>query len=294
MSEHKFIKAIMDAKLSQITKRVYLQRLKVMMEELQMNIQMLIKSPKEVLQWIQDNYSSEQTRKSYISAILAVFRHNVGLKEDEKEVYLLWYDAFSNVHNTIEERYKRNEPTQKQKDVYVPFKDVVSARDKLKIGSYERLLLSFYTYLPPLRCDFNKVRIYKEGDSIHETNYIIVNDGTCGSLVLNEYKTQKGKDSYKKELPTQLCAELYESLATHPREWLFVDKSGNPFSAKSYTQWANRIIARVLGKRMTVSMLRHSFINSLDFNKLTVAEKEVIARDMAHTVGTQDRYRLIF
>jgi hypothetical protein len=41
-------------------------------------------------------------------------------------------------------------------------------------------------------------------------------------------------------------------------------------------------------------MIRHAYINSLDFNKLTVAEKENIAKDMAHTIGTQDRYRLIF
>ena len=294
MSEHQYIKAIMDARLSPISKRVYLQRLKVLMEELQMNIQMLIKSPTEVLHWIQETYVSEQTRKSYISSILAVFRHNAGLKEDEKESYLEWYDAFAKVHSAIEERYKRNEPTQKQKDVYVPFQDVVKARDKLSHGSYERLLLSFYTYLPPLRCDFNRVRICKDVQPKDEPNYILVNGGACCTLVLNEYKTQKGKDSYSKDLPKEVCDELTASLTAHPRDWLFVDKDKKPFSAKSFTQWANRILARVIGKRMTVSMLRHSFINSLDFNKLTVKEKEDIARDMAHTVGTQDRYRLIF
>lgn len=286
----------MNASLSPVSKRVYLQRLKVMMEELQMNIHMIITSPAVVLEWIMSTYSSEQTRKSYISAVLSVFRHNPVLKEIEKASYTAWYNAFEQAHRVIEERYKRNEPTQRQKAVYVPFAKVIEARDKLKSGTMDKLLLSFYTYLPPLRCDFNRVKIYKDtpGDASYEPNYIVMRGSTCGDLVLGEYKTQKGKGSYQKALPQELCDEITSSLKQHPRDWLFVDSKGQPFSAKSYTQWANRVLAKVLGKRMTISMLRHSFINSLDFNKLTVAEKEVIAKDMAHTIGTQDRYRLIF
>lgn len=288
----------MNASLSPITKRVYMQRLKVMMEELQMNIQMLVQNPSKVIDWIFKTYPSEQTRKSYISAVLAIFRHNNDLKEKEKDAYLKWYDAFAKTHSIIEDRYKHNEPTQRQKDVYVPFDTVVQARDALKKGTIERLLFAFYTYLPPLRCDFNRVYVY-HGNTLplepEEKNYIhIRSDNQCSKLILNEYKTQKGKQAYEKELPGELCTELMVSLKAQPREWLFVDKTGKPFSAKSYTQWANRILAKVLGKRMTISMMRHSYINSLDFNTLTVAEKEEIAKDMAHTVGTQDRYRLIF
>jgi len=290
-----FIKAVIDAELSPVTKRVYLERLRSLMKEHTTDIYSLIRDPQRIIAWIHDKYASEQTRKSYISAILAVFRHNKGLKEQEKEIYTQWYAAFTDSHNAIEERYKRNEPTQKQKDVYVPFDDIVKARDGLVKGSIERLLFAFYTYLPPLRCDFNKVRIYDtcEVPNNHEDNYIHICENEA-TLILNEYKTKSKKDVYKKTLPVALIDELKVSLKKYQREWLFVDKNGQPFVAKSYTQWANRIFARVLHKRMTVSMFRHSFINSLDFNTLTVAEKEAIAHDMAHTVGTQDRYRLIF
>lgn len=294
--EYKYIQAIVDADLSPVTRKVYLQRLKVMMEENAMNVQMLVSSPDEVLEWIYATYDSHQTQKSYISAILAVFRHNAGLKQDKNAAYKKWYNAFADVHQHIEDRYKRNEPTQKQKDVYVPFLDVVKARDSLPKGSHERLLFAFYTYLPPLRCDFNRTYIYTSPvPETPESNYIVVDasNQSC-RLVLNEFKTRKTQDGYEKELPPELCEELHSSLHMHPRVWLFTDKKGKPFTAKTYTQWANRIIARVVGKRMTVSMLRHSFINSLNFNTLTVAEKEAIAKDMAHTIGTQDRYRLIF
>jgi hypothetical protein len=284
----------LDASLSQVSKKIYLGRLKVLLQEQKKDIYTLITDPKTTLQWLEEKYPSEQTRKSYISAILAVFRHNKGLKEQEEDAYKVWYAAFSDIHNAIEERYKRNEPTQKQKDVYVPFQDIVKARDELDKGSDERLLLSMYTYMPPLRCDFNKVRIYRATlPQDHEPNYIHMH-GDETKLVLHEFKTQGKVNRYEKVLPEALVSELRDSLQHHPRTWLFLDKNGNPFSAKTYTQWANRILAKVLKKKMTVSMIRHSFINSLDFNKLTVAEKEAIAKDMAHTIGTQDRYRLIF
>jgi len=53
-------------------------------------------------------------------------------------------------------------------------------------------------------------------------------------------------------------------------------------------------LKKLFNKPLTISLIRHSYINSLDFNKLSVIEKENIAKDMAHTVNTQDRYRLIF
>lgn len=291
-----YFDAILSAELSTISKRVYLERWKVLLQELQRDVYDILTHPDEVIPWLRNRYTSESTLKSYFNAVLAVFRHNSGLKEQELSARTKWYEAFQEVHEQIEERYRRNEPTQHQKEVYVPFSEIVAARDKLPSGSDERLLLSFYTYLPPLRCDFNHVRIYHGAiDNAHPSdNYIILKPGNGSILVLKEFKTTKTYTDYQKELPAELVKELRISLENHPREYLFMDRNGNPFASKSYIQWANRIFAKVLGKRMTISMVRHSFINSLDFNRLTIAEKEEIAKDMAHSVATQDRYRLIF
>lgn len=288
---------IINAQLTSTSKRVYLERLKVLMQQHTVDLYTIVTEPAKYIEWIMTKYESDQTRKSYLSGVLSLFRHNPGLKEQEKDAYLQWYEAFQQVHERIEERYKRNEPSEKQKAGYVPFDQIVKARDELKKGSDERLLFSLYTYLPPLRCDFNKVRIYKghmpEGDE-KEENYIVMTNKEA-TLYLNEYKTKnKATTPYEKKLPEPLLDELKASLENRPRVWLFLDNKGNPYHPKSYTKWANRVFARILKKRMTISMIRHAFINSLDFNKITVAEKEAIARDMAHTVGTQDRYRLIF
>lgn len=287
---------IMNASLSQVSKRVYLERLKVLMQMHKVDLYTLVTEPSKYIEWILRSYDSDQTRKSYLSGVLSLFRHNAGLKEQEKDAYLQWYNAFQTVHERIEERYKRNEPTQKQKEGYVAFPEIVAARNTLAKGSDERLLFSMYTMLPPLRCDFNRVRIYKGHvpPEEKEQNYIVMANKEA-TLFLNEYKTKnKASAPYEKKLPEELVDELRASLDAKPRNWLFVDKALDPYHPKSYTKWANRVFARILKKRMTISMIRHAFINSLDFNKITVAEKETIAKDMAHTVGTQDRYRLIF
>lgn len=284
---------IKNADISNTTKRVYLERLKVMLKETKKDIYDIISHPQEYILWIKDHSTSLQTQKSYISAILAIFKHTPELKDKEKDHYYNWYTEFSKVHKQIDLKYKLNEPTKKQKDAYVPFGDIIKKRNSLELGSKERLLLSMYTYLPPLRNDFNCIYLYKsKPKEFKHENYIKLYD--IPVLILNEYKTVKKNDILTKELPTDLINEINESLKIQPREWLFTDREGKPYVVNSFNKWANRTFKKLFGKPLTISLIRHSYINSLDFNKLTVIEKENIAKDMAHTVNTQDRYRLIF
>lgn len=296
--ESPLLDGIIKADISTTSKRVYLERLKVLMQQHTVDLYTLIKNPKTYIDWINSRYESDQTRKSYYSGVLALFRHNAGLKQQENKAYQEWYEAFKEVHERIEEKYRHNQPSDRQKENYVPYAQIVEARDTLPKGSNERLLFAMYTYLPPLRCDFNRVRIYKghaaDAKAAESDNYIVMAQKEA-TLHLNEYKTKKrATEPYVKKLPDVLIEEIKASLQENPRTWLFLDNNDQPFNPKSYTKWANRVFARVLKKNMTISMIRHAYINSLDFNKLTVAEKENIAKDMAHTIGTQDRYRLIF
>lgn len=285
----------MDANLSSITKRTYLERLKFFIESTKKDLKDIILHPEESIEWIEKHSTSLQTQKSYLSAILAVFKHTPSLKETEKDIYYKWYLAFKKVHDQIDSKYKMNEPSLKQKEGYVPYKDIVEKRDELKKGSKERLLLAMYTYLRPLRSDFNKVYIYEKPQKIYSyDNYIVLTE--TPELVLREFKTAKKKleNIYQKELPKNLIEEIQQSLEKHPREWLFVDRTGEPYKSDSFTKWVNRTLKSLFGKPLTISLIRHSYINHLDFNKLTIQEKEEIAKDMAHTADTQDRYRLIF
>ena len=297
-AQHDFIAPIMQAELSQVTKRLYLERIKYMMLHHKVDVFTLLRNPQKYVPWILEHFDTLATQKSYISAVLAIFRHNEGLKQQEQKHYDAWYAAFQEIHSQIDERYKRNEPSDRQTQGYVPFEEIVTKRDQLEKGSYERLLLSMYTYIPPLRADLNRVRIYlvpHVPTSIHEENYMTLDEKQkTAKLVLKEFKTATSQSHYEKELPTPLVSEILANLDKDPRDYLFQDRTGAPYRASSYNKWANRTLLRLFGRNLTISLIRHSFINTLDFNALTVHEKEMIAKDMTHTVGTQDRYRLIF
>lgn len=287
------LECIEKADISNTTKRVYLERLKVIIQDTEKDIYEILSNPTFYIDWIKKRSKSLQTQKSYISAILALFKHTSGLKEKEKKNYYDWYSEFSSIHKQIEAKYKLNEPTKKQREAYVSYENIVKKRDEMVSGSKEKLLLSVYTYLPPLRSDFNCIYIYKEKPTeFKHHNYILLYDKP--TLVLNEYKTVKKNDILRKELPEEFVKEIKLSIKKNPREWLFVDRENKPYLVNSFNKWANRTLKKIFGKPLTISLIRHSYINSLDFNKLTVSQKENIAKDMAHTVNTQDRYRLIF
>jgi len=308
------IQPILDAELSPVSKRVYLTRLRTILSETGKSVFHVVTRPTEYLAWVSKWSDAPATQKSYITAILAVFRHNEGLKEQQAAAYEEWYTAFQEINGTIDERYKNNEPSARQKEGYVPYAEIVAKRDALPEGGDDRLLLSLYTYLPPLRCDFNRLRIYdadpaaasapaaKDAAAAEpaELNYIVLPRRASGGanvalLVLGEFKTRAHHaEPLRKELPEGLTEQLRLSLHARPRDWVFTDRGGGPYSATSYTKWTGRALARLFGRPLTVSLIRHSFINTLDMNTLTVAEKEKIAHDMAHTVAMQDRYRLIF
>ena len=289
----KSFQCITDADLSPVTKRTYLERLRYMIQNTKTELYEIITHPSKYIEWIKKHSPSLQTQKSYISGILAVFKHTPNLKDAERKHYYEWYQEFKKIHEKIDDHYKQNEPSQKQKEAYVPYQEIVAKRNTLGKGSKEKLLLSLYTYLPPLRSDFNKVYLYENPQKTYEhENYILLFDPP--TLVLNEFKTTKKKEGYERVLPEELVEEIKASLAKNPREWLFMDRDKKPYKSGSFTKWANRTLKSLFTKPLTISLIRHSYINQLDFNRLTVQEKEDIAKDMAHTVTTQDRYRLIF
>jgi hypothetical protein len=269
-----------------------------MVAEFDSNVYWIITHPTEVLEWILKKSEILSTQKSYIIAVLAVYKHNDGLKTVQNDNYKKWFEKFSEIDQAITEHYKKNEPSERQLNGFVEFHEIVKKRDSLEEGSMDKLLLSFYSYIKPLRADFNAVYIYTNtlpiDEKDQEKNYIIFDTDNKVYLVLHEFKTQRTHTNFKKELPSELVKELKLSLQKKPRDWLFIDKFGKHYkAANSYTRWANRTFERLFGKPLTITLIRHSYISSLDQNVLTTAEKDEIAKEMAHSRGMQELYRFV-
>jgi hypothetical protein len=282
------------AELTEATKTSYKDRIQYMEKLFGTSIMAIILSPKASIKRLKNAYEKDASRKTYLAVVLALFRHVPKLKENNYKVFEQWMDAFSQTDKAIEERYKQNAPTKKQEDGYVEFDDIIAMRDKLQKGTDDRLILAMYTHIPPLRADFNNVRIYKTIPAKPIANYIHLRKQSC-KLFLGEFKTFAKHGVYEKELPAALCSEIHASLDERPRDYLFTNKADEPYvKANSYTQFVNATLKRLFKRPLTISLIRHSFISTLDFNTLTIAEKEAIAGDMLHTTRLQDQYRLIF
>lgn len=292
--DYNYIDAISKSELSLISKRTYLERIRMMTTKLEKPLYWLLKNPKECIEWINKQSELDSTRKSYISAILAIYKHNEGLKDADGFVnnYKEWVERFKELDNAISEKYKLNKPSDKQQEGYVPYKEIIKKRDELEEGTIDKLLLSFYTYIKPLRADFNCVKIYKKINvKIPENeNYIDIQNK---KLILQEYKTQKKHDKIELDMPKELIDELEISLKKRPRDYIFIDRSGKPYHFNSYTKWANRTFLKLFKKPLTISLIRHSYISSLDQNKLTTKDKEEIAYAMGHTKTMQELYRFV-
>lgn len=174
--------------------------------------------------------------------------------------------------------------------VSLTFADLVEKRDKLSDGSTHKLLLGFYTHLPPVRADYFATQIVPFGTVPTEPNYI-EHDATHSHLVITDFKTSRLYKRIEHDLPAELHTQLVLSLEAKPRTYLFINKFGEPFNRYTFSHWANQQLETIFKKGLTLTMLRHMFISTIDFNHSTPEELQKIGNQMGHHVNQQLLYK---
>ena len=237
------------------------------------------------------------TLNSYIKAILSAVQHNSDDFIDiDKELYTNITDKWKEMRQKTYEyanayRFEQKpSPTQSLKSgSSLKFTDLISKRDELSDGSTEKLLLSFYTYIPPVRADFFATQLLKYGEVPSHPNCIYYNDSKS-YLKITDFKTSSLYKSIEYELPSELHTQLIMSLKIHPRTFLFEIKPGQPFNRKTFSEWTTKILIGTLKKEITLTMLRHIYISNLHPD--TPAELLFdISRKMGHTITQQLLYK---
>lgn len=231
----------------------------------------------------------------YVGIMAALFKHHRDLQENHKELYIKWRNLKKQYGEIIEDHYKSGEKTSRQNVSFMPFKEIEKIRDELRDGSIEKLVLSLYTLIPPVRNDFQKVRIFettpKKTDGSCD-NYLVL--GNTNKLFLRDYKTSEEYGTIEIDLPTELVKQIKASLKEQPRNYLFVNRSGEPYEKKnSYSIWINNIVRRVLNnKHFTLTMFRHIYLSrpDLDVEDLPMRERRKLAKNMGHSLNAQENY----
>ena len=294
-------KAIIDqTDLSQVSKDNYKYRLERLTKITGKDVDWIMNNCKKTMKKLREKDITEpQSQKAMINAVLTIFKHVEGLKEDWKVGYTCWVDHFKEVNTKAQEKYETLEPSKRQIEAYVPWAQIIKARDEMDKSGQDYLVMCLYTMLPPARADFNRVRIVKEKDVTEKlvkenpNHLVIMSNGM--KLVYNEFKTKSKKlQKYEKVLPKELVSIIKKSLKKNPREYLVViEKTGAPYiKANSFSHYMRRLLFKLFEKPMSINTLRHSFVNSIDMNTITPMEKESLAKDMMHSPEMFDRYRL--
>jgi hypothetical protein len=174
--------------------------------------------------------------------------------------------------------------------VHLTFPDLVHTRESLPDGSVHKLLLGFYTHLPPVRADYFATQIVPFGEIPTSPNYIY-HDATKSHLVITDFKTSRIYKEITHDLPLPLHSQLVLSLALQPRTFLFVNKFHEPFNRYTFSHWANQQLETIFKKGLTLTMLRHMFISTIDFNNSTPEQLQIIGNQMGHHISQQLLYK---
>jgi hypothetical protein len=301
MAPLNLITAIQEStKLSAVSKKNYIEKIKHVCLRADTTLAKVVIAPSTYIPKFKTWFGSQSTSlKAYFVAVLAVFRYNPDYATKHQSSHEAWRAAFADAEADVNTRYDSNLPSTRQSAGYVSWADFTTKRDSLPHGSFERLLLSVYSYIRPLRADFGRIAVYTDDSKIKamEPNHLIISSNGA-KLVVSEYKTAKHYNEIVIEpVPGDLVSEIQKSLEKCPRTWLFCAscKLDTPFkSNRTFSKWARTSFSRLFDRPLTLQLIRHSYINSLDFNKLSISEKREIAASMGHDIATQDKYRLLF
>jgi hypothetical protein len=238
---------------------------------------------------------SKTNLHSYISAILAIFKHSPTYVNDIPEIFIyykLWINILADNEKDILIRRRQNKPTllqEARQGHKLTLDDLITKCNSDDIDIINKLLLAIYTFIPPVRVDYYATQIINDGEIPQSNNYIILKNGEA-ELVIRNYKTSRKHGEIRHpKLPNDLYNIIVQSLEKYPRKYLF-EKNGKPFTPNGFCKWSSSTLTKLFNVELTLTMIRHIYINSLDLSKMTVEQKINIGKLMGHTIGVQAEY----
>ena len=152
--------------------------------------------------------------------------------------------------------------------------------------SFNHLLSSLYTLIPPIRDDFSNVKLIKNNYE-NDTKNNFYNTKTK-QLILNKYKLSDLKGPTKIKFPDELHKIVMKSIELQPREYL-ITRDNNEQVDKVYNSLSSQIKNVFYG--LTINDLRHSFA-SKDFKGkgIDITNVKNNSKSMLHSLPVHLNY----
>jgi hypothetical protein len=246
-----------------------------------------------------DGFAYKTKRSYYISIIVYLKAMGKSSEFYDKCIKEMW--------DNIQANDKKNEATEKEKQNIVTRKEIErilanleeqieqnEQKDKLGMKYFrllqDYLILNLYFLIPPLRNDYVLVKVYQTLPFMTSTknNYIEIQSK---KLYVNRYKTDKTYGQIVIDIPEKILSiiskvfekrvEIFPVLKGETS--LLINNDLKPMSKVNLIQNLNKIFKR----KVSVTMLRKSYISEKYPVNHTVEEMENDARAMGHSVSLQ-------
>lgn len=253
------------------------------------------------------------TRKNRLIAIV------VSLKaiDGDKELIEKYSEEMTKLAEESEERVKRQKLTDKQRDNWVSYEELIKLveklfdaikkedilkKEKLTRGEYTTLqdYILLRTYLTfTWRNDFADMKIIKtEKEDNNKDNFLLLKKGMPDKFILNQYKTDSKYGKKTVKIPPSLAKVIKRFLKFNKSGYFLTLQDGiRPINSNGITKALNRLFEKHLGKTIGSSLLRHIVISHFRKNDPTIKQmqeknKEIEDKFM-HSASMNDQYRKI-
>jgi integrase len=228
-----------------------------------------------ILKFIEKEDMSLQTKKTLLSALYIM----TNIKEYREKMI-----AYC---NEVNNKYKEQKLTDKQKEHRISFEDVKEkvekALDNLKnnptLENYKLYLASVFSsgiYSPPRRSEFCNVKI--KNYDINTDNYLLKK-----KIIFNHYKTSKKYGSQTYDIPNEVLPFLKKYLKVNTSDYLFTKSDHSTVMNNSDY---NRLLNKIFGKTISVDSLRSIYLSEKYKNVPNYNEMADTATKMGNSIPT--------
>ena len=208
-----------------------------------------------VHEWIEELTLSNSSKKTYYIAI----HHTIeGMKDTQ-------FSAVSKLYDTDMMAFiKRTQrPPKKTEKDSISWDEIINVRKSLEKKAakdpknflLDYVILCMYTYLPPSRCEYVRMKIVNGVDQAEDKNNYLLLRERSALVVYSDHMSIKA--------PSALVRVLHTWTKHNNHDYLFVKIDGKPMLKNTLSQRILSIFLRETGKRLGINSIRKAYIASV-------------------------------
>ena len=258
------------------------------------NIDTILNNMNKIFNYIINTNYAITTKRDYLIIFSIILK-----KYNQMEAYKIVYDEvlkYSKEHNNNEYKQCLDENEQKN---YIKYEDLLNkVNDLIYIyndkptfkNMLKLLLLSLYVLHPPLRNDYNDLKIIRfdyEDDKIN--NFLLINNNNY-YVILNKDKVINKHG--RAEIPIlnktlKIILNIYFDEYASNNIYLFQNKNNKPYTKRQIQHYINSYFKNS-NKILTIYNLRSAYISHFYINNLDILSRNELADNMRHSRQTAE------